>query len=123
MKNMKKFLFLLFFIPLMFQTNEAEAQFSTKLRLTVLDDLGNTVERAEVTLYKTKSDYENEINAVQQTVITDKKGRVTFKKLEAISYYVTVHKGDMNNQGAGEIISALEPKKLNKVNVIITDDI
>ena len=107
----------------MFQTNEAEAQFSTKLRLTVLDDLGNTVERAEVTLYKTKSDYENEINAVQQTVITDKKGRVTFKKLEAISYYVTVHKGDMNNQGAGEIISALEPKKLNKVNVIITDDI
>lgn len=123
MKNIKKFLFLIFFIPLMFQANEAEAQFTTKLRLTVLDDLGNTVEGAEVTLYKTKTDYEKEVNAVQETVLTDEKGRVTFKKLEAISYYVIVRKGDMNNQGGGEIISALEPKKLNKANVIITDDI
>ena len=123
MKNIKKFLFLFFFIPLMFQANEAEAQFTTKLRLTVLDDLGNTVEGAEVTLYKTKTDYEKEVNAVQETVLTDEKGRVTFKKLEAISYYVIVRKGDMNNQGGGEIISALEPKKLNKANVIITDDI
>lgn len=123
MKNIKKFLFLIFFIPLMFQANEAEAQFTTKLRLTVLDDLGNTVEGAEVTLYKTKTDYEKEVNAVQETVLTDEKGRVTFKKLEAISYYVIVRMGDMNNQGGGEIISALEPKKLNKANVIITDDI
>ena len=123
MKDMKKFLFILFFIPMIFQANDAEAQFSTKLRLTVLDDLGNTVEGAEVTLYKTKSDYEKEVNAVQETMVTDDRGRVTFKKLEAISYYVIVRKGDMNNQGGGEIISALEAKKLNKANVIITDDI
>ena len=120
---MKKILFLIVFAFFALQANDAQAQFSTKLRLTVLDKLGNAVEGAEVTLFKTKLDYEKETNPVKPTTYTDEKGRVTFKKLEAIAYYVVVRKGEMTNQGAGEIISALEPKRLNKANVIITDDL
>jgi hypothetical protein len=106
---------------LFFQAQEAEAQFSTKLRISVLDELGNAVEGAEVSLYKTRSDYEKEVHVVQKTMISDDKGRVLFKQLDAISYYVIVRKGEKDNIGGGEIISALEPKRLNKVNVIISD--
>jgi len=105
-------------------SNEAEAQiFSTKLRITVLDDLGNVVPDAEVTLYANEKDYIKEENEVQPTAITDNKGRVTFKKLAAKSYYVIVRKGDLTNSGGGEIISSLEEKKLNKANVVISDEL
>jgi len=115
---------LLFFAGLFFNSNSAEAQiFNTKLRITVLDDLGNVVPDAEVTLYANKTDYTKEINPVQPTAKTDDKGRVLFKKLDAESYYVIVRKGEMSNIGGGEIISELEEKKLNKANVIITDEL
>lgn len=118
---MKKILLIAFFALFVFQAHEAQAQFSTKLRVTVLDELGNTVEGASVTLFKSKRDYEKEINPVRETAMTDEKGRVLFKKLAAISYYVIVRKGEKDNLGGGEIISALTPKRLNKVNVIISD--
>ncbi|WP_422008727.1 carboxypeptidase-like regulatory domain-containing protein [Roseivirga pacifica] len=102
--------------------NEAEAQiFSTKLRLTVLDELGNIVKGAEVALYKTEADYAREENPVQEPMLTDQKGRVTFKKLAPMSYWVVVRKGDKDNAGGGEIVSKLEEGKLNKANVVISD--
>ena len=115
---------LLVFSGIFLNTNESEAQiFNTKLRITVLDDLGNAIEDAEVTLYANKGDYTKEVNPVQETQKTDNKGRVTFKKLDAQSYYVIVRKGDMSNIGGGEIISELEEKRLNKANVIISDEL
>lgn len=115
---------LLLFTGLFLGTTDAEAQiFNTKLRITVLDKLGNVVPEAEVTLYASKEDYTKETNPVHPTELTDDKGRVTFKKLDAQSYYVIVRKGDMTNIGGGEIISELEEKKLNKANVIITDEL
>ncbi|KYG85869.1 hypothetical protein AWW67_00870 [Roseivirga seohaensis] len=97
--------------------------FNTKLKITVLDELGNIVEGAKVTIYKTQADYNAEKNAVQPAQLTNNKGQVTFKKLDAIPYYVLVRKGDMDNAGGGEIVSKLEKNKLNKANIVISDGV
>ncbi len=101
---------------------EAEAQIlSTKLKITVIDPIGNVVPDAEVTLFKTKADYQKEVNPVQKLKLTNVKGQVTFKKLEPRSYYVLVRKGDMSNAGGGEIVNDLVKGKVNKANVVISD--
>jgi len=92
---------------------------NTSLRITVLDYLGNTVEGATVNIYPTENDYRNETNPVQEKQLTDKKGRVTFKKLEPVIYFVYVVKDDMNNVGGGVQTDTLEGGKVNKVNIII----
>ncbi len=106
----------------MVQTQEASAQlFSTKLKITVIDDLGNVVKDAKVTLYANEADYTKETNAVQPYQLTDSKGRVTFKNLETKSYYIIVRKGDMDNSDGGEIVSELEKGKVNKANIVISN--
>ncbi|WP_286746353.1 carboxypeptidase-like regulatory domain-containing protein [Roseivirga sp. UBA1976] len=120
---MKKFLFVLLFGLVGFgMEQKAEAQiFTTKLKITVVDELGNVVPDAKVTLYANANDYKAEKNPVQEFQLTNKKGIVTFKGLNQKQYYVKVEKGDKTNAGGGEIISDLEPKKLNKANVVISE--
>ncbi len=97
----------------------AEAQIiKTTLNLTVRDELGNTVEGANVMLYETEANFKEEKNPAA-TGTTDKKGVVKFKELKAIPYYVIVRKGDKDNMGAGEQIGKLEANKINKATVII----
>lgn len=101
---------------------ESQAQIlSTKLKITVIDPLGNVVEDAKVMLFANKADYLKETNEVQPFKLTNAKGQVTFKKLDPKSYYILVKKGDMSNSGGGEIVDTLEKGKLNKANVVISD--
>jgi len=97
--------------------------FNTKLKITVLNELGNVVEGAKVTIYKSEADYNAEKNAVQEAQLTNNKGQVTFKKLDSIPYYVIVRKGEMDNSDGGEIVSKLQKKKLNKANIVISDGV
>ena len=92
---------------------------NTSLKITVVDYLGNVVKEASVTLYPTDKDYRNETNAVTETQYTDKKGRVTFKKLEPTIFFVYVVKDDINNVGGGVQTDTLEKGKINKVNIVI----
>ncbi|SNT35677.1 hypothetical protein SAMN05421640_3507 [Ekhidna lutea] len=97
----------------------AEAQLlPTKLRVTVIDGLGNFIEGATVTIYANEEDYlasENAL-AVQKT---DKKGRVTFKDVEPKSYFVDARLGDKNNDGEGVKTGELSEGRINKVNTVI----
>lgn len=118
---MKKSMFLLlaFFSFFSMAFMEAEDQLlSTSLRITILNELGNIEEGATVILYKTEEDYEEETNAVA-TGVTDKKGRVNFKDIEATVYFVHAENGDRNNYGAGIQTSPLEEGKMNRVNIVI----
>ena len=102
-----------------FVNNSEKSQIiNTSLRITVLDDLGNPVEGASVNIYIKESDYREEVNPVVEEKLTDAKGRVRFKKLQSIKYFVLVRKGDLNNFGGGVEVN-LDAKKLNKVNIII----
>ncbi|OEK05493.1 hypothetical protein BFP71_07850 [Roseivirga misakiensis] len=96
---------------------------STKLKITVVDELGNVVPDAKVILFANEADYNKEVNPVQPFKLTDSKGRVTFKKLDTKSYYIIVRKGDKDNSGGGEVVSKLVKGKVNKANIVISDGI
>ncbi|MFZ1805679.1 MAG: carboxypeptidase regulatory-like domain-containing protein [Cyclobacteriaceae bacterium] len=115
---MKKLLILPIVLLLMTVVDSQAQIFNTSLTLTVRDDLGNTVEGATVQLFATEADYLAETNIVIEDV-TDKKGVVKFKKLEAKSFYVIARKDDLDNSGGGEQIGQLEEGKFNKATVII----
>lgn len=91
----------------------------TQLRLVILNELGNTVEGANVTLYNNDEDYRQEKNPVMETQVTDSKGRVKFSGLEPKVYYVHAEKGDRDNAGAGVQTDTLQEGRINKVNIII----
>lgn len=93
--------------------------FKTNLKMTVRNELGNTVEGAEVQLFDNEDDYRKEVNPVTEIQITDKRGQVKFKDLKPKAYYVLAKKDDKNNWGAGEITDVLEEGKLNKVTIVI----
>jgi uncharacterized GH25 family protein len=115
---MTRLLFL--FIVITLPVGNASAQlFKTSLEITIRDRLGNPVEGAEVQIYRTFEDYQNETNPVSEVQITDSKGRVLFKNLASRPYYVNAHKGDENNYGEGEMVDTLIENRKNKVTVII----
>ncbi|MBR09053.1 MAG: hypothetical protein CMP48_15405 [Rickettsiales bacterium] len=121
MKTMKYILFLISAILLagLFSFKSANDQFlPTKLRITVIDGLGNPTEGATVSIFETEEDYRAGENAVAKAT-TDDKGRVTFKDLKPVSYYIYAFKGDMNNDGEGVVTAPLDEGKLNKVNTVI----
>ena len=111
----------LFFLSFVTASSGFYQIFKTNLNITVIDELGNVVPGAKVTIYKNKADYNAETNPVQETRVTNNKGQVTFKNVDAIDYYVLAKNGEMDNVGAGEIITKLEKGKLNKANVVISD--
>ncbi|MEP0987803.1 carboxypeptidase-like regulatory domain-containing protein [Ekhidna sp.] len=97
----------------------ADAQLlPTKLRVTVIDGLGNFVEGATVSIYENEADYRASENAVS-TMTTDKKGRVTFKDVKPVSYYIEATFDGKNNNGEGVMTSELSEGKINKVNTVI----
>ncbi len=102
-----------------FSFSSPEQLLRTSLQLTVLNELGNPVENAEVNLYHNQEDYRNEENAAVEMQKTDKKGRVKFTGLESKVYFVDVKKGDMSNTGAAVQTDTLQEKRINKVNIII----
>ncbi|MEP1093702.1 MAG: carboxypeptidase regulatory-like domain-containing protein [Cyclobacteriaceae bacterium] len=111
----------LLFTMLIFGTTHESAEeqlLPTKLRITVIDGLGNFVEGASVSIYENEEDYRASENAVG-TGKTDKKGRVTFKDLKLIGYYVEARKGEQNNNGEGVLTGKLSEGKINKVNTVI----
>ena len=116
---MRKLIILLSFIGV-FSISEVNAQlFRTQLKVTVLDDAGNSVENAEVVLYKSEEDFKKEQNPISDKLKTDVKGVVKFDNLEAKVYFILVQKGDMNNWNGGIKTDALIEKKVNKINIII----
>ena len=62
---------------------------NTSLKITVVDYLGNVVEGARIK------------KQMMDVPYTDKKGRVTFKKLEPTIFFLYVVNEDMNNVGGG----------------------
>jgi hypothetical protein len=90
----------------------------TTLTVTVRDELGNTVEGAQVQLFEKEEDYTTEKNVAAEGV-TDKKGVLKLKELKAIPYYIIVRKDDKDNSGGGEQVGKLENNKINKVTIVI----
>jgi hypothetical protein len=109
---------LLFLVLVSFGTSNLPAQiFTTSLRVTVRDGLGNIVEGATVKAFEKKDDYMKEVNVIESG-ITDKEGVSHFKKLKPINYFILCRKGDKNNNGGG-VETKLVKDKLNEVTIVI----
>lgn len=109
---------LLLTLVLNFAVSKPLQLFNTSLTITVRDELGNTVEGVSVKLYAKEDDYIKEKNQLEEGT-TDAKGIVKFKKLNPESYYILCRKGDKDNTGGGEKISALKKGEFNKVTIVI----
>lgn len=123
MKIMKYILFLVSAILLVglfsFKPMDHDQLLPTKLRITVIDGLGNPTEGATVRIYDNEEDYRSGENPVAEGN-TDSKGRVTFKEeIKPVSYFIQATKDDMNNDGEGVKTAPLDEGKLNKVNTVI----
>lgn len=90
----------------------------THLKVIVLDELGNSVEEAQVNVYMSKAEYLKSENAVFSGK-TNTKGAVKFKKLNPTNYFIEVVKDDKRNDGLGAETEPLSKGKTNKVNVVI----
>jgi len=120
MKNIFFAVILLFVVSMAFSSwTPKSIILPTSMRVSVIDNLGNFVEGASVTLFHNEDGYKNETNSVSGTLHTNSKGRVTFKKLESKVYYIYAVKGDMTNIGHGVRTDTLKSGSINKVNIII----
>ncbi len=117
---MKKAILSLTLLTIIFaiEASTEKALLPTNLEITVIDGLGNYVEGATVSIFTSKDDYLGSGEPVMLAT-TDEKGKVKFKKLEPIIYYIDARKGDMNNDGEGVATEALQEGRTNKVNVVI----
>ncbi len=97
---------------------KASGILKTQLMVTVRNDLGNIEQGAEVTLYGSIDDYNNEKNAIGPNK-TNAKGKVRFIDLEQKAYYIVAKKGDKDNFLAGEKTDVLKSGRINQVTVII----
>jgi len=116
---MKQFIFLALLIFSLSATGlPLPETIATSLKINIRNELGNLESGVTVTLYANQEDFKKEVNPVQSGV-TNEKGMVTFKKLQAKAYYVTAVKGDKNNFGLGVQTNTLEANKINKVTIVI----
>lgn len=90
----------------------------TSLKVSVLDELGNPIRDAEVTLFTNEKDYRAEANPLAQQ-ITNQKGVAVFKKMNAGRYFILASFEDKNNLGSGVQTDSLVEGRINKVNTII----
>lgn len=110
---------LMSFVLILSATTISSAQsLKSKIKITVIDGLGNIAEGADVKIFASEADYKSSQNSVF-TGTTDKKGRVKFKGLaEGKVYFLDVRKDDLNNDGRAVQTSAMT-KGTNRVNIII----
>lgn len=92
---------------------------TTDLQITVVNELGQRINAANVTIYQLKTDYTNNINAIDFGT-TDSKGVITFKNLRTINYYFYIEKAPANNEFTEQkTIAPLTSNMLNTVTVLI----
>jgi hypothetical protein len=118
-KTISNFLFVAIAILFLSFTTVRPQLIKTTLRITILNELGNPVEGAQVQLYKTDEDYRKNINPATEPMLTDAKGIVTFKDLEPVEYYVDAEKDEATNYGAGVQTGKLEARRINRATIII----
>jgi len=74
-----------------------QGQSTSVLEIYVLDPLGNRVTKADINIYRTKEDWDQEKNPAKTAEITTATGLIRFVNLEAGTYYIDVKKDSLNN--------------------------
>jgi len=92
----------------------------TTLTIVVKDLGGNFVEGAEVMLFDNGNDWSNKKNALFVVKNTDSQGKVSFPKIEAIEYWISVEKDNLNNWFTTKTTGgAIAEKKITELAITI----
>jgi len=92
----------------------------TQLKLTILNNLGNPVSGAIVTLFDSQINYITTLDPVS-SVTSGSDGKVLFTNLQGIKYYWNVSYGCTDNSnGTNTTVSALTENVTNTVNIILS---
>ncbi len=119
MKKHSIILFLSVFVAVGFSFGRVVPKFPpTSLKVIVLDEMGNPVQDAEVSLFGNQEDYKAETNPLAQKT-TNKKGQAVFKQLDPAQYFVLASFAGKTNIGLGVQTGVLFEGRVNKVNTII----
>lgn len=87
-----------------------------QLEITVLDESGNRVQDANVTLYGSEEDWKAKSTALQSE-LTNSQGVVLFENLEEQIYFFYAQKDKLSNE---ESISALDKELQFNIKALIT---
>lgn len=81
-----------------------------ELEVIVVDKKGFPIQNAEVTLYRTETDFKEGRQPLRTGILTDENGSVVLKKLDlnTKTFYVEATKGEANNWGKNGKISDFE---------------
>lgn len=119
MKYIILFVSVLFFTSCKKSKDDTVEPQTTDLQITVVNELGERVINANVTLFRLKNDYAYSLNPVGLGT-TDSKGQVIFKGLRAMNYYFYVEKDLANNDNTEYKTNApITSYLLNTVTVLI----
>lgn len=88
------------------------------MRITVVDENNAVVSGANVEVFTTHKNYEDEENAIAKGV-TNAKGYIEFKNLKEQKYYILVKKGSMNNHHSHNETEILRIKGKNRFAIMI----
>ena len=99
-------------------TSWTKTQLPTSLKIQVIDASEHPVAGAEVVLYTTAENYRYQKNAFAKGE-TDEKGRVTFRTLQPIPYFIDARNELKKNDGLAAVTDSLQKNKINKVVVFI----
>jgi hypothetical protein len=89
-----------------------------KVKIYVVNEAGEVVEGAKVTLYGSFDDYKKEVNP-KFSGLTNAKGFIQFRELAEKNYYIHVVKGDLNNNGGNVETDVLHIKGKNRFEIMI----
>jgi len=116
--NLLRISYFLMIYFLISQTAWTKTQMPTALKIQVIDAFENPVSDAEVVLYTTEENYRFQKNAFAKGE-TDKKGRVTFRRLQPIPYFIDARNELKKNDGLAALTDSLQKNKINIVIVLI----
>jgi hypothetical protein len=116
--NLSKISYFLMISFLISHTSWTKTQLPTALKIQVIDASKHPVAGAEVVLYTTEENYRFQKNAFAKGE-TDKKGRVTFRRLQPIPYFIDARNELKKNDGLAAVTDSLHKNKINKVVVLI----
>ena len=91
-------------------TSWTKTQLPTALKIQVIDAFEHPVSSAEVVLYTTEENYRFQKNAFDKEE-TDKKGRVTFRRLQPIPYFIDAQNELKKNNELAALTESLKKIK------------
>lgn len=99
---------------------ETKSSTPTSVEFTIKNELGNAVPGANVSLFSSQSDWENNVNK-RYTTTADAQGKCTISNLSTLRYYWYVESGCLNNyNNANTTTTLLKENSINQIFVIVS---